>query len=167
VVASGSVVGVPFDVPGLGLKRFRDGSEDFEYVELLKKAGQGSWAMERVNSIVTSATDWTKDMDSLIAVRKELGDKLSSLNVPTLTHRNRIEGSPSRLIRSSPAGVRIRASKISAVQIFDLQGNRIPLDRISPSFSGEDVIVNGLPRGAFIVRINAGATAMTEGLIQY
>ncbi len=167
VVADGSVVGVPFDVPGLGLKRFRDGSEDFEYVELLKKAGQESWAMEKVKSIVASATDWTKDMDALLAVRKELGDTLSSLNLPTLTHRGQSKGSPSVLVQSSPAGVRIRASKISAVQIFDLRGNRLPLDRMSRSADGNDVIVTGLPHGAFIVRVKAEDRLETVGLARF
>jgi hypothetical protein len=79
-VMPGSKVGIAGVVGGMRLKWYREGIEDFEYVALLKKAGQGDWALQKSREIAKSNSDWTKDMDKLLAVRKELGEKLDQLS---------------------------------------------------------------------------------------
>ena len=87
LVNRGDDVGLPSRiVPGFRLKLYREGSEDFDYVELLKQQGQGQFALDTIRTAGTDFRNWTKDKNVLLAARKVLGDKLSGSSVnPTLT----------------------------------------------------------------------------------
>jgi hypothetical protein len=60
------------------LKWLRDGGDDYDYVELLKKAGSGEWALEVTRSVGPDWRNWTRDPGELEAARKRLGDVLGS-----------------------------------------------------------------------------------------
>ena len=48
--------------PSLRLKALRDGSEDYEYLALLRRAGQGDAAMKLVQAVARSWFDWERDL---------------------------------------------------------------------------------------------------------
>ncbi|MEO0847918.1 MAG: glycoside hydrolase domain-containing protein [Cyanobacteria bacterium J06648_1] len=75
----GDKVGLDQVVPSIRLKRLREGMEDYEYIELLKKQGQEDWAMEIVRSVGRNWRDWTKDIQTLELARQRLGEKINSL----------------------------------------------------------------------------------------
>lgn len=68
--------------PGIRLKAIRDGIQDYEYVELLKKLGQEAFADSVIQPIATSWNQWTHDPDALTAARMQLGQKLNQLSTP-------------------------------------------------------------------------------------
>jgi hypothetical protein len=63
-------------VPSIRLKWLRDGVDDFDYVELLKRRGEGEWALALVDSIAPDWVDWTRDVQALEATRSALGGRL-------------------------------------------------------------------------------------------
>lgn len=80
LVNRGDDVGLPGqNIPGFRLKLYREGSEDFDYVELLKKQGQGQFAINTVRIAATDFRNWTKDKNVLLAARKTLGDRLAGI----------------------------------------------------------------------------------------
>lgn len=87
MVYPGDDVGLPNQiVPGVRLKWYREGSEDFEYIQMLKNLGETQFALTIVRSVATDFRTWSGDKDVLFAARKTLGDKLHSLSAgPTLT----------------------------------------------------------------------------------
>jgi len=168
LVYNGARAGVAGVVCGTRMKGFREGIEDYEYVELLKKEGEGDWAMQKVRTVADGPATWTKNPDPLYAVRKELGERLSALNSPTLNWGDRTKERHPVVTQSSSTGIRISASRLDAVEIFDLRGNRLSLDRVSRSTDGNDVVVSGLPPGAFVVRVGPGERhETTVGLVQF
>jgi hypothetical protein len=68
--------------PGIRLKAIRDGIQDYEYVEILKKLGQSAFANSVIKPIATSWNIWTHDPNELIAARMQLGRKLNELSTP-------------------------------------------------------------------------------------
>lgn len=75
----GDRVGLPGTVvPSMRLKWFRDGVEDYEYVELLKKKpelyNRMAWMVQR---LVPDLENWNHDPNELEAVRREIGKALS------------------------------------------------------------------------------------------
>jgi hypothetical protein len=83
LVYPGQRVGIRGVAPSLRLKWIRDGVEDFEYVELLKKAGWGSWAMQIARKVGPDWTNWTRDTKALESARQQLGRKLDELSPDT------------------------------------------------------------------------------------
>ena len=79
LVYPGGPVGVSGVVASLRLKQIRQGIQDYEYVEILKKLGQGDWALQQIKRIAPDWKNWTRDAKSIEAVRRELGEKISSL----------------------------------------------------------------------------------------
>ena len=61
------------------LKQIRQGIQDYEYVEILKKRGLGDWALERMRKIAPDWKNWTRDPAALESVRRQLGEKIQSL----------------------------------------------------------------------------------------
>jgi hypothetical protein len=81
MVYPGSDVGLPgYIVPSVRLKLLREGSEDFEYIEILKNLGQEQFALDIARSVGADFHNWTQDKTALLAARKQLGDKIHSLN---------------------------------------------------------------------------------------
>jgi hypothetical protein len=68
--------------PGIRLKTIRDGIQDYEYAQILKKLGQDSFANSVVQPIATSWTNWTHDANILEGARLRLGQRLSQLSTP-------------------------------------------------------------------------------------
>src|SRR5439155_497619 len=61
LVYPGQPAGVSGVVPSIRLKQLRDGIEDYEYVEILKKLGRGQWAVEMARSVAPDWANWRKD----------------------------------------------------------------------------------------------------------
>ena len=62
------------------LKYLRDGVDDYDYVELLKQAGLGTWALSVCQTVGPDWSNWTRDASALEAAWVQLGSKLDSLN---------------------------------------------------------------------------------------
>ena len=77
----GEDVGLPDHVfAGVRMKLFREGSEDYEYIQILKDLGQEQIAIDITRTVAVDFHTWTQDKDVLYAARKLLGDKIHSLN---------------------------------------------------------------------------------------
>ena len=80
LVYPGAQVGITSVAPSIRLKWIRDGVDDYDYIQLLKNAGYGSWAMGLAQGIAPDWTNWTRDVNALQNVRLQLGQKLDQLN---------------------------------------------------------------------------------------
>jgi hypothetical protein len=63
-------------VPSMRLKWLRDGVEDYEYVEILKRRGCGEFGMKVARRVAASWSRWTQDPAALESERRQLGDYL-------------------------------------------------------------------------------------------
>ena len=81
LVYPGATVGIQGVAPSMRLKWLRDGVEDYEYIELLKNAGRGPWALQLAAQAGTDWSHWTRDGNVLEAVRKQLGDALDHISM--------------------------------------------------------------------------------------
>ncbi|MFB3883005.1 MAG: hypothetical protein ACE149_17195 [Armatimonadota bacterium] len=72
----GAQVGLDGIVPSIRMKWYRDGAEDYEYVELLKKLGQAERALELSRRVGRDWHNWTRDPAELEAARRELGEAI-------------------------------------------------------------------------------------------
>ena len=73
LVYPGEQIGVPGVVPSMRLKWLRDGVEDFEYVEILKRYGCADFAMKAARNVAVSWSQWTQDAAVLERERRRLG----------------------------------------------------------------------------------------------
>lgn len=76
LVYPGKDAGVQGVVPSLRLKWVREGVEDYEYIELLKKRGKGAWALEVSRGVGRDFYHWTQDPNALATARRKLGEAL-------------------------------------------------------------------------------------------
>ena len=77
LVYPGNDVGLSDTVVGsIRLKWVRDGVDDFDYIELLKRRGEGEWALALVGSVAPDWVNWTRDVEALEAARIALGERL-------------------------------------------------------------------------------------------
>ena len=72
-------VGIKGVVPSMRLKWLRDGVEDYEYIEILKRLGRGNWALEVSRSVGSDWKNWTKDPKALESARRKLGDEIEKI----------------------------------------------------------------------------------------
>lgn len=72
----GQQVGIIGYAPSMRLKWTRDGVNDFEYVQILKRLGRGAWALQQTQSIAPDWRTWTRDDTRLEEVRRALGDEI-------------------------------------------------------------------------------------------
>ncbi|ACC80083.1 DUF4091 domain-containing protein [Nostoc punctiforme] len=82
LVYPGKQVGLQGVIPSMRLKWLRDGVEDYEYMEIIKKLGSGTWALNIGRTVGKDWKNWTRDTNVLESVRSQLGaeiDKLSFL----------------------------------------------------------------------------------------
>ncbi len=79
LVYPGSTVGIAGAAPSMRLKWLRDGVDDYDYIQLLKQAGYGDWAIQIARSIAPDWTNWTRDTNALEAARLKLGQMLDSV----------------------------------------------------------------------------------------
>jgi hypothetical protein len=68
--------------PGIRLKAIRDGIQDYEYAQLLKQQGQGSYVEFVLKPIAASWTKWTHDPSDIENVRQKFGQQLEQLSHP-------------------------------------------------------------------------------------
>ncbi len=68
--------------PGIRLKAIRDGIQDYEYAQILKNLGQGTFVNSVIQPIAMSWTNWTHDANALEGARQQLGQQLSQLSPP-------------------------------------------------------------------------------------
>ncbi|GAB4529529.1 MAG: hypothetical protein Tsb0014_11470 [Pleurocapsa sp.] len=81
VIYPGKEVGIAGVVPSIRLKWLREGIEDYEYIEMLKKQGFAEWALQLTRSVGADWRNWTQDPEKLEAVRREMGNKIEQLNI--------------------------------------------------------------------------------------
>lgn len=79
LVYPGPPVGFAGVLPSMRLKQLREGVEDYEYVELLKRAGRGKFALDLVRKAAPDWRNWTRDERVLLDLRRELGQELDRL----------------------------------------------------------------------------------------
>jgi hypothetical protein len=75
----GSWVGIDGVAPGMRLKWIREGIEDYEYLELLKRRGEGAFARSVGTPVAESFKKWTRSVAALYDARQRLGDRLHEL----------------------------------------------------------------------------------------
>jgi len=63
-------------LPSLRLKWIREGVEDYEYIELMKKAGKSEVALELARQLGEDFRHWNADPKLLFAVRRRMGEAL-------------------------------------------------------------------------------------------
>lgn len=75
----GQQVGMAGVVPSMRLKWLREGVEDYEYVEMLKRLGRKDWALQISRQAGPDWKNWTKSISVLESTRRQLGNELSRL----------------------------------------------------------------------------------------
>ncbi len=99
--------------PSLRLKWLRDGVDDFDYLKLLDAAGQHTWAKGVVTSVATDWATWSHDPAAIEAVRRQLGEKLSTLSAPAHTFEVTASASPTTVASGGSASVTAAAADSS------------------------------------------------------
>lgn len=84
----GSEAGYNRPLPSMRLKWIQKGVEDFEYVEMLKRAGRGGWALSMIRSIASDWYTWTRNPAALELVRQRLGGELDRLETAKASNRS-------------------------------------------------------------------------------
>ncbi len=79
LVYPGSTVGIQGVAPSMRLKWLRDGADDYDYIELLKQAGQGTWALQVAAGVGANWSQWSQDGNAAEAARLQLGQQLDAL----------------------------------------------------------------------------------------
>jgi hypothetical protein len=80
LVYPGRYVGLVGVAPSIRLKCLREGVNDFEYVEILKGLGQGTWALQQAATVGQDWHTWTRSTADIEAVRITLGNKIDRLS---------------------------------------------------------------------------------------
>jgi hypothetical protein len=78
LVYPGKKLGIAGVAPSMRLKYLRDGVDDYEYIELLKRCGQGDAALAAARTVGADWSHWTTDETQLESVRRQLGDLLQA-----------------------------------------------------------------------------------------
>jgi hypothetical protein len=78
LVYPGKKIGIAGVAPSMRLKYLRDGVDDYEYIELLKRCGQGDAALAAARTVGADWSHWTTDETQLESVRRQLGDLLQA-----------------------------------------------------------------------------------------
>jgi len=76
LIYRGEDVGINGAAPSMRLKWLREAVEDYEYVEILKGLDKGDWALNTIAPIAQDWRIWTRNTDSLYAVRQLLGEEI-------------------------------------------------------------------------------------------
>ncbi len=79
LVYPGATVGIQGVAPSMRLKWLRDGADDYDYIDLLKQAGQGTWALQVAAGVGANWSQWSRDGNVAEAARVQLGQKLDTL----------------------------------------------------------------------------------------
>lgn len=79
LIYPGKQAGIQGVAPSMRLKWLRDGVDDYDYIELLKQAGRGDWALQLARQVGKDWHHWTRDPAELEAARRQLGEELHRL----------------------------------------------------------------------------------------
>ncbi|TDF98654.1 S-layer homology domain-containing protein [Paenibacillus piri] len=79
LIYPGEQAGLKGVAPSIRLKNIRDGIYDFDYIEMLKQAGYGEWALNISKGIAADFKNWNQSPDALGSARIMLGNKLSEI----------------------------------------------------------------------------------------
>jgi hypothetical protein len=80
----GSGVTTPIWLPSFRLKMIRDGMQDYEYLNVLTKVGQGSFASTQLQSWITNSYTYDFSGAGLQTARQALGTKLHQITFGTI-----------------------------------------------------------------------------------
>ncbi|AUT00935.1 hypothetical protein CLI64_11270 [Nostoc sp. CENA543] len=80
LVYPGKQVGIKGIVPSMRLKWIREGVEDYEYIEILKRLGRQNWALKVSRSVGLNWKTWTRDHKILESARYQLGEEIEKLS---------------------------------------------------------------------------------------
>ena len=81
LVYPGGTVGIDGVVPSMRLKWIRDGVEDYEYIQILKRLGDEELALKISRSVGADWKHWTKNPQALEKVIIKLGKKIDKLSL--------------------------------------------------------------------------------------
>lgn len=79
LVYPGQQVGIQGVVPSMRLKWIREGVEDYEYIEILKRLGHQNWALKVSRKAGRDWKNWTRDPKVLESVRRQLGEEIERI----------------------------------------------------------------------------------------
>ncbi|MER8864381.1 DUF4091 domain-containing protein [Mesorhizobium sp. M0751] len=105
----GQPVGVEGVVPSMRLKWLRDGVEDYEFIEILKRKGCGEIGAEIARTVGASWRSWTQNPEALEASRRQLGSILSGLGGPGAGCHAHLTGDEVKLLREAGSSTRAPA----------------------------------------------------------
>ncbi|MDM9381280.1 DUF4091 domain-containing protein [Chlorogloeopsis sp. ULAP01] len=80
LVYPGKQVGIEGVVPSMRLKWLREGVEDYEYIEILKKLARRDWALAVSRGVARDWKNWTRDPKVLESARHRLGEEIERLS---------------------------------------------------------------------------------------
>jgi hypothetical protein len=150
LVYPGYQVGIDGVAPSMRLKWIRDGVDDYDYVQMLRNAGEGSWALGLSSAVAPNWTNWTRDISYLANVRYQLGTELDRIYGGSGTSSNSqsssgSQGSQSVSSGANPAIVNIAPSNDGGTRVTF----RITVaDGSGSGLAGAGTIVNGALNGA-------------------
>ncbi len=79
LVYPGKQVGINGVAPSMRLKWLREGVEDYEYIEILKRLGRKERALELAQKVGRDWRNWTHDPKVLDSVRQQLGEEIDRI----------------------------------------------------------------------------------------
>jgi hypothetical protein len=79
----GSALATPIFLPSVRLKNMRDGMQDYEYLNVLTNAGEGSFVTTQINSWITNSYTFETSGSGLEAARSALGTAMHQLTYPS------------------------------------------------------------------------------------
>ncbi|BAY24253.1 hypothetical protein NIES2100_40470 [Calothrix sp. NIES-2100] len=81
LVYPGKQVGINSVVPSMRLKWMRDGVEDYEYIEMMKKVSGKDAALKITRKVASDWDNWTRNPQVLESVRQEMGNQIERLSL--------------------------------------------------------------------------------------
>ncbi len=92
LVYPGADDGLEGPLPSMRLQWLREGVEDYEYVEMLKRAGRGDWALNAVRTVASDWSSWTRSPAALENLRRRLGEELDRLEAGKASNQSGTAG---------------------------------------------------------------------------
>ncbi|MGI8989168.1 MAG: putative Ig domain-containing protein, partial [Bryobacteraceae bacterium] len=177
LVYPGRQAGLTGYAPSMRLKWTRDGVDDFEYVEILKKLGDSEWALWQARSVGPDWRNWTRDTTQVEAVRLALGNRIEWLvsgqasNIPVVNSQGAVQATAGTALSYQVAASNNPVS-------FDAVGlpAGIAIDRSSglisgtPAFAGNTQVLiratNAAGSGSAILDLKVDPPASPIALVQ-
>lgn len=78
LIYPGNRVGTSSIAPSIRLKQVRASVQDYEYIAILRSLGQASWALQQIAPIAQNWQNWSRNTNSLKAVRHTLGEQIEA-----------------------------------------------------------------------------------------